>query len=373
VTRNSYSNYFVVGKNNNNMKLEGEQASFLYSPDWTGRFEVWPTKNNVMSAEPIGTQPGLGAMGFCYIPYKFVYDMYFPVLVQVYNPSNAEDVFQFAYAVVISKNAAREAMQSPEYSPPEESMCEKANQEITVNTYGSNLEAVEADIEIKCLNDACSLGRTEFDNSTGIASLKVMAPQCLNSIITASSAGYKDTTEIISTNTEAFVDIVMEKENTLGLEIYVDGNLINSDMSLLSINEMSNNLSFPSQTIAYPFKKEISLGEGDYNFDLKVFKNGNILVPSTTTRQCVKVPQTGVLGFFGLEDEKCTDITIPAQTLNNVLYAGGTLNQYITRSELQNARTMKVFAQSITLPSSAEEIGSNYDEIAGKTIYLELV
>ena len=65
-----------------------------------------------MIAKPIGTQPGLSAMKFCYAPYKFVYDMYFPVLIQVYSKDDANEVFQFPVSVVINKNMPREAANS---------------------------------------------------------------------------------------------------------------------------------------------------------------------------------------------------------------------------------------------------------------------
>ena len=35
-------------------------------------------------AEPVGNQEGMGMLGFCYVAYHFVYDLAYPVLVQVY-------------------------------------------------------------------------------------------------------------------------------------------------------------------------------------------------------------------------------------------------------------------------------------------------
>ncbi len=373
LSKNTYTDYFIVGKNNNQLKLIGQQASFLYSTNWPSRFEVWPTENNVMIANPIGTQPGLNAMGFCYTPYKFVYDLYFPVLIQVYDPNDASQIFQLPVAVVISKNAVRHAEASQAYNPPAESVCDKANQDITVRTYSATLEPVEADIKLSCFNDECDLGMTKIDNSTNTSSLSVKAPQCLNGQLTASAGGYKTQSQLVSTNEETSFDIIMDMQRSIPLELYVDGKLIGSDTALLTLKEYTaDNLSTSAGSVYYPFTKTVSLGAGYYNFDIKVYKGGSITIPSSTTRQCVTMPRDDLSGLFGFTDEQCTDLTVPAQTLTNVLYAGGNTDQYISQSEIANAKTVKVYATSSPLPTRPEDIGVNYDSISQKSIYIEL-
>jgi len=371
------NNYFISGKNE--VDVGNSQVSFLYSESWPSRFEVWPTKNNLMTAEPIGNQPGLGVLGFCYAPYKFVYDMYFPVLVQIYNPSDAEEVFQFPIAVVVNKNVPREALPS-QYEEPQESLCDddKKNAEITVNTYNVNLEPVEAQIEFKCLNDRCDLGKTIKQNYSDISSLTARVAQCGNGYLIAKADGYKDARYLISTNEENSADIILEKSYNIGVEIYVDGAPISSEMAVLTLSEKplseenSNNLGAGFASVVYPANKNMNLAEGNYEFDLKVYKSGSLVIPSTTSRQCASVPKTGIAGLFGFEEEKCTDINIPSQTLTNLLYAGGKVEQYITPTELESARTLKVYAKSIPLPANIEGIQTSYDSIQVKSISLEL-
>jgi len=368
-TKGKYSNYFVVARDAN-INLENAQVSFLYMPDWPSRFEVWPTRNNLMNAEPIGTQQGLSAMGFCYAPYKFAYDIYIPVLVQIYNPNDASEIFQFPVAVVIKKNVPREAL--PGEAPESiERVCDNANTEISVYTYNVYLEPVEADISFKCLNDVCDLGKTKIDNETGYAVLEAKVPQCLNGVIIAKSDGYSEKRQLISTNTETEADIVLSKEYNLNLEIYVDNSLV-QDLSVLTITKKDENTTEVVNSVAYPFNKELKLSEGYYNFDLKAFKGSSVVIPETTTKQCVKVPREGVLGFLGLEEEKCFDITIPSQKLTNVAYAGGNTDWYITSSELENAKTLRVYATSIKIPSTLEAISSSYDEIQTKNLIIEV-
>ncbi len=370
ISKNKINNYFVTGKDSN-IDLTGEQVRFQYSADWPSRIEIWPTKNNIMSADPVGTQPGLNAMGFCYVPYKFVYDMYFPVLVQVLNTNNPQEIFQFPFAIVISKNAPREAAAS-EYIEQTESICDKANSDLTVNTYNVNLLPVEADIQFKCFNDVCDLGRTKINNATGLSSLAVKVPQCINGFLTAKAEGYADKKYIISTNEESSADLVLDKKYTLPLEIYVDDSLTN-ELSVLSISKNSEGVSNAVDSVSYPFSRQISIAEGDYSFDLKVYKNGAINIPATTTTQCVTMPKEGVLGILGLTEDKCTDLTIPSQTLSNYVYAGGKQNDYVTPSELEAAKVFRIFAKSVPVPQDMQQAQDNYEMVSTKILDIQIV
>ena len=372
ISGNYYQNansYFVVGKGSN-IALKDEQVKFLYSGDWASRFEVWPTKNNLMIANPLGNQPGLSMMGFCYVPYKFVYDMYFPVMIQIYN-SDASELFQFPVAVVINKNMPRESSLS-DYTEPLESLCDKANALLSVSTYDINLNPLQADIQFHCLTDSCNLGKTQIDNVTNLASFKGLVPQCVNGVIIANAPGYKEKKYVISTNEESSADIILEREYKLPLEIYVDGS-ISQDNSVLIINQKDGNQTNVVDSISYPFTKQITLSEGDYTFDLKVFGKGSVVIPAITAKQCINVPQSGIMGLFGFNEEQCTDITTPSQTLTNLLFAGGKLNQYITPSELGNANVFRIYASSIKTPSSVEEIQSSYDTIESKSLDIQIV
>ncbi|MEK6885813.1 MAG: hypothetical protein AABX17_02510 [Nanoarchaeota archaeon] len=369
-SKGEYTDYFIAGKNSN-IDLKNEQVAFQYSPSWPSRIEIWPTKNNVMIAEPVGTQPGLNVMGFCYTPYKFVYDVYFPVLIQVFNKNNAQEIFQFPVSIVISKNTAREAGIA-EYIEQTETICDSSNADVSVNTYNVNLLPVEASLEFKCFNDVCDLGKTKINNATGISSASVKVPQCVNGILTASADGYKDKKYIISTNEESSADIVLDKEYKVPLEVYVDGSLTN-ELSVLTISEKKNNAYQIIDSVSYPYSKQLSIAEGDYNFDLKIYKKSAIVVPATTTKQCVNMPKDGLLGFFGATQEKCTDLTIPAQTLSNYVYAGGKQNYYVTPSELEKAKSFKIFARSVATPNNIQQAQDNYEMVSAKVLDIQII
>lgn len=363
-------NYFIVGKKGE-FNLKNEQVTFLYSRNWPGRFEVWPTENNIMKADPVGTQSGLGAMGFCYTPYKFVYDMYFPVLVQIYNPEDAGEIFQFSLSMVIQKNMIREPSKS-EFVNVSESICTKSNVDITINTYNVNLDPVEAEVQIKCFTDVCDLGKTVISKANQTASLQTKAPACGNGIVIVNAEGYKEKRYIMSTNEESVADIVLERDYKLPVEIYVDNNLVN-ELAVFSFSDTSNDQLITAGVATLPYNKEITIGEGEYEFNLMVYGSGSIYIPQTNSVQCSTIPQTGLLGALGLTEEKCNEITIPAQTLTNIPYAGGKIKQYISASELENGKVIKVYTTSIKKPTTMEEVSASMDDIEFKKIYLEVV
>ena len=78
-----------------------EGLRFINSQDWANSFEVLPSEGVSLIANPVGNQAGMGILGFCYVPYHFVYNIKYPVLVQVYE---GDEIFQFPLAVIIQGN-----------------------------------------------------------------------------------------------------------------------------------------------------------------------------------------------------------------------------------------------------------------------------
>ena len=99
ILNNKENEYFVVDVNSD--------VKFFNSVNWPYSFEVSPSDEAIMVTEPIGNQQGLGVLGFCYAPYHFVYNVKYPVLVQV---QEGEEIFQFPLAVVIQGNKPREGL-----------------------------------------------------------------------------------------------------------------------------------------------------------------------------------------------------------------------------------------------------------------------
>ncbi|MGC9309324.1 MAG: hypothetical protein ACP5D2_01350 [Candidatus Nanoarchaeia archaeon] len=317
-------------------KQVDENVNIMYNPDWPTNIEIYG--DDVV--EPVGLQEGLGILGFCYVPYHLVYDIHFPVLIQFYDN---QELFQFPMAVIIEKNQKRGELTGTARSIESE-ICRYNNQEVSVNTYSSNLEEVDARIQFKCLNSICDIGETDAGY------LEAKMPQCVNGFIIASADGYADTKYQISTNEEDTADIIMKKKYKLDVDL--DNNVL--------IRFDSEDY---STTLFYPNMKEVELVEGYYNVTAYVYDNSSITFPAINERKCVDVPKEGIAGVFGAEEEKCFDINLPAVEVEMAVIGGGKQQEYITEGQLQNAQQLIVDIPIFGKPNSVDELQDNYLEI----------
>jgi len=336
-----------------------KQTSFLYSGEWPTRIEIWDSSNGVMLAKPIGNQAGLGILGFCYVPYHFVYDLVYPVLIRVYD--NKEN-FQFPVVVIIEGNKARQALASSttDYAEPE--LCKYKNSEISVYTYDINLEPVEADISFSCLSQQCDIGKTARNGSEAVLVEKM--PECVNGWILASAEGYADKKVLVSTNQEGAVNIILDKLYDLNVKLKVDGKE-SEDYAIITFDSGDT-----QETVAYPQQKSVSLPEGLYNVSVYVYKNSSINIPATKKEICNEVPKSGVLGILGLTEEKCFNVDLPSQTLNNVIAGGGKSPGYFIESELKKGN-LEINVDSMPIPASLEQLQDSYNLLEVKSVDLE--
>jgi hypothetical protein len=342
------SDYFVtdIGRNID------ENVNFVYSPDWPTRIEIFGDR----VVEPVGLQEGLGIMGFCYVPYKLVYDIDFPVLVQFYDSA---ELFQFPIAVVINKNQAREALPSVSGESIESEVCEFRNQNVDVRTYDSELEPVEARIRFKCLDSRCEIGNTKIEG--GAAVLDAEMPSCVNGFILASAEGFAEEKYQISTNTESFADIVLDRKYSVPLDLGKE-----VEMALVSFDSEDY-----SQTVLYPDMTSVDLIEGYYNVSIYVYKNSSLKFPAIDDTKCTDVPQSGLGGLFGLEEEKCFDVNLPETEVSFAVVGGGKTQDYITEGQLKDSTDLNIRIPLFATPKSLDDLRTNYDKVEDEIIYLE--
>jgi len=350
------NNYFVVPVDTQN------EVRFLYEPSWPSRIEIWPAENNLLVAEPVGLEEGLGILGFCYVPYHFVYDIYYPTLVQIYD---GNELFQFPVAVIIDKSVPRNALSSSEEVPAEIGICEYKNSPISVYTFDSSLNPVEAQIKFQCFNDMCNIGQTEISGNDAL--LNSNFPSCINGKIIASAEGYVTGEYMISTNEESVANILMDKLYDVDLSV-VAGGLDVVDRGGQAL------VSFQGETYSayafYPEQRNIKLAEGFYNVSVQVFSDSSLTIPASTVSNCVDVAKPGILGFLGGTSEQCFETTIPAQSLGSALSAGGESQEFILESDLRGER-LKISVSSFPLVNSLEQLQNNYQLIENQNLMLE--
>ncbi len=328
-------------------------VNFLYLREWPMKMEVWPSEDDMLKAEPVGLQEGMGMLGFCYVPYHFVYDFAFPVMVQLYSGS---EMFQFPVVVFIDKNKPREALDVEGLPDVVPELCEKKNTQLSVYTYNTNLEAVSAQIKFKCFDTVCNIGETVLDG--GDAVLIANFPQCVNGFILASAEGYKTKKYQISTVEEGTANIVLDKKYKLDLEVKKAGSEIGDDYAVVTFSKENEVI-----TLAYPEQDEVELTEGQYEIKVYVYSDSQINLKGSSTQKCIDVPKSGILGVFGMTEEKCFDLEIPDQIVSFAVSGGGTQNYYITESELSESEKLIINAESFGKPTKVEDLQINYNNI----------
>jgi len=323
-----------------------ENVRFLNSKEWPHAIEVNPTEGNVLISKPVGNQEGLGILGFCYVPYHYVYNLKYPVLVQVFDNN---EIFQFPLAVVIEGNNPRHSLNASavDFSVPE--LCSQKNTEISVNIYDTKLNLIsDARISYECFGVKCDIGETN------VGVLKESFPQCANGDVIVESEGYKNARYEYSTINKGSVDIIMDKLYDVDVNLKLDGKDYNENATISFVSEEG------TETIVYPSQRKVSLSQGQYEVQVYVYKNSPLIFGAVKNQQCVDVPQSGIGGFFGFTKQKCFTIEFPSQKVGNALAGGGKQNYYISESQIRDNGVLEINAQSLKTPTTIEQLQNNY-------------
>lgn len=335
------------GRGDEYFRVKGIDADvrFVNSMNWTHSFEVNPSEGPLMISSPVGNQPGLGILGFCYVDYHYVYDLMYPVVIQV---NEGDETFQFPVAVIIKGNKAREPYSAEAVNIEIPELCQYLNTDFKVRVYDTQRRPLNADVSYECSNTNCYIGKSV----NGI--LEASFPQCINGRITARAEGYADAKETISIVSSGNAEIYLEKISQVNVSLKLDGRPYNQAALISFISNDS------SSTIFYPEQKTINLVEGDYLIEVQAYKNSTLKLGSSVREQCVEVPRGWFGGVFGLTKEKCFDVEVPEQIVSNALTGGGRQNYYVSDTQLQNFKNVDINAESLPNPDSLEQLQINY-------------
>jgi len=341
---NESDKYFVV-----DLGVD-EQVNLLYSKDWPSKVEITPAEQELLIADPVGNQQGLGALGFCYVPYHFVYDVSFPVMIQI---SDGLELFQFPIAVIIDNNLPRQAELTQLSQEGDFDVCEFKNSDVMVSTFDNTLNPVEADISYNCFDQVCDLGKTEVVGDNAVFDGK--APQCLNGYLIAKADGFAEKRVLFSSNNEDVADIFLDREYELEVDLKVGAKNYNG-LAIVSFVKENGEV----QTVSLPSINKVKLTEGSYNVSVYAYGDSNIVIPKSTRTQCYDVPSGGITGIFGAKKEECFNIEVPETNIGEALIGGGQQNTYILESQLQNGK-VTVEVDALPRPSSLEQLQYNYE------------
>jgi len=343
-------NYFSV-------HVPVQNVRFITAPNWPSDYEINPTQGNLLLAQPIGNQQGLGILGFCYVPYHFVYDVKYPVLATI---SNNGETFQFPMAVIVSGNLPRNSLNGTEASTTAPVLCQNENTPISVNVFDLNSNPVNANISYECFGETCNIGQT----SSGV--LNGQFPQCENGYVVASANGYSTERSLFTTTQSGSVSIILNKLHNELIDLRLDGAEYSGN-ALITFTSSEG-----AQTVVYPQQTSVQLSQADYTVQVYIYRNTSVTIGATTSQQCVNVASSGIAGALGATQQQCFNINIPAQVISNALAGGGQAEQFILDSDLQNSNTIEIDASSLPIPTSLTQLQNNYLSFANKTIGLTL-
>lgn len=337
--------YFVVDES------VDEPVRFLYSKEWPSKIEIYGDNvdEQLIIAEPVGNQEGLGAMGFCYVPYHLVYDVSIPVMIQV---GDGLEIFQFPVVMIIDNNVAKNAnLSAVDYGESEFDICDFKEGKAEIRTFDNNLNPVQARVSFECLDQRCNLGESVLEG--GDAVLRADISQCVNGRLIAKADGFADKEIVFSSNAESAADIILEREYDINVDVKVDGR----DAENAIVYFLSDS---GTRTAVLPDNDRISLKEANYNIEVYVYGDTGISIPASRKTNCVDVSRGGLFGLFGATKEECFDINYPETKIENALRGGGKTETYILESELESGRIV-LEVQSLPSPDSLEQLQLNYE------------
>ncbi|MBS3091384.1 hypothetical protein J4217_02975 [Candidatus Pacearchaeota archaeon] len=350
--RSTGDKYFVAGNVDENVNL-------IYSRNWPTKLQIIGNNvdNALMIAQPLGSEQGLNLMGFCYIPYHFVYDLSFPVMVQIYDDN---EIFQFPVVVIIDKNVPRTA-ELVNYSQEQDfDLCVFKTQDATIGIYNVDLNRVNANLTYKCLNQECNLGETTNGEFTG------KVPACVNGLVVARANGYAEKKQIFSTNSESSTQLILDRE--YNVEVSVDVGL--KEFNQNAIIAFENNDTGQIVSAILPGVKNVKLTEGNYLIKVYAYGNSSIVIPESKKTECRDIPKPGIFGFFGGTEEKCFDVTIPSTRVDSALIGGGKVYTYFLTSDLEKGK-IKLKADELPKPTTIEQLQYNFESFDSLNLGVE--
>tara|TARA_Y100000034_G_C6890951_1_gene409833 strand:+ start:104 stop:2044 length:1941 start_codon:yes stop_codon:yes gene_type:complete len=347
--------YFVQDTRDFGTGEVDEPVQFMFlQEDFPSKIEVSPASQSIMVAEPVGTQEGLGVMGFCYVQYHFVYDVSFPVLVQI---SDGIDVFQFPVSVVIDNNFPIETeLQTLATGENFESVdaCEFLVQDVTVKTFDANINAVEAEVRYNCFDSLCDLGKTELSGIDAVLDTK--APSCLNGFMIANADGYAEEKILFSSNSESYAEIFLDKEYEVEIELRLAGKtLSDKDIGVVHFTGEEGGVS-----AIIPGEKNVVLTEGLYDLSAFVYGSSGLVIPASSKTECFDTVSSGIAGFFGATKEKCVNVEFPEVKIENALKGGGKTTAFVLESDLQEGKII-IEVNELPKPDTLEQLQYNHE------------
>lgn len=353
--------YFELETNTNNNQIN---SFFLYSQNWPLSIDIYPSENEILTSDQLTRITGNKATEvlskiLCLNTYNFIYDIKYPILVSLEKDNY---VFQYALQVIIDNNQPKiNELGDLDLEEVPFDICSRKVTPITVNVLGKNrnqLKPLEADVSYQCFATSCYIGKTQLDEFNDY-SLKALFPECLNGQVIAQSDGYFTTKEIIDSNEETSVSIVMKPFYAFDYDIKV----IEKSSGYIRDLAEDEQVTFEFQNLDEDYtlyltkdSSELQLIEGNYQLKSYLTKKSSskFKIGSQEISKCIKIPRPGILGLF-LKTERCATTLIDETELDEAI-VGGVTSEFTIDSMKSNKNKVTLYVIFDKVPTTFNDL-----------------
>ncbi len=347
-------------------------VDFQYSQDWPFILEIiGHEKDVVLQGEPYTTDnilTGVLMPIFCLNHYQFIYTLQYPVLITLHK---GDELFQFALLVNIDHNQPRRAaILPPAITFAEDTeLCRNTQDQLQITTStDGGMPLTDATVQWECVTTRCTLGKSDSKGE-----LTATVPACVQGIVRAEKPGYQFAEERIVVPGDSSFSLVLDKIYSVPYEIFVvEGGqtrtLQEDEQAFVRFEHIMKQ--FGSGAVA-PGQQDMRLIAGKYQLTsyLLTSNTAGIHVQAKKIKVCNEVPRSGILGVIGLREKKCTEETIPATKLEQVISGGNARGFSIAEADLQTGKKLQIFVTSYGLPRTYDaltQINEKIKKQAGK-------
>jgi len=225
-----YFHYFMDLDEPADNEYQNFSVDFLYFPEFGMDIQAEPSSDGILKSNDIeGFRKYLSF--FCINQYHFVYDINYPVIVNMHDPDALKGqgfTFRYAFPVLIRNNEGLRSRQYMDYAKSNsgfDNYCLDDNgRKVLIRVYdqscGSGCLTPVADVNITmlCANKKCPLGVT--DDSTGVALLRTnLTSSCANPYLVAEKEGYLPGYYLLETDTEERINLDMIELKNFSVEL----------------------------------------------------------------------------------------------------------------------------------------------------------
>ena len=318
--------YRIPLKGNN---YEDLQVNTIYNPSWELFLDVTPSTNGIIKPLEFTMSNFLFA---CFKLYNHKYSVNYPILFQVIDKDNPNEVFFFASPVIVKRNEPNRYNEVPiwpsevdtetaaQYCNNNETVTQlivnskneitaktvtKINRENSLTVYAyDELQGMPAglldnvSISYQCVAFKCAIGKTAYPSYDGLYTgsspyLQSKFPECENGILIAEKAGYLQTkqSQTISAETNNFaVNVPLTKLKDFVVRVHVfelsannekvERDLLPTESVLITLK---NKEKLYQKSLYYPEQNnvELMIAQQSYEVEIKLIENEQIVGKSS--------------------------------------------------------------------------------------------